>query len=226
MMARNLIAISLLMVLAQFSTVALAQTQETADDRQCRHPLLEPVQDMIQMQFDARSINVEASLLVDLRDTIVEATCDASKRAIERIESGNIPDGGIASVDRLPSTLNIATSLAERVSLGIVEDGHSSRIEALALSMTFGVNAMLRDDSRKVGFVEVECPGTGDNEGFRISDDNATCDRGLATYVGAPTVILYSSGKDICAGETSVKRGKTVTCRCDIASDKSRLMCR
>jgi len=225
-MLRNFIAVTLFTALAHVSTNAQAQTQGTPEDIECRAPLFEPVREVIQEQFIARAIRVETRLLVDLRDTIVAATCDASKKVVERIESGNIPEGGLTSVDKLPSTMEVAVSVAERVSIGIIEDGYSSRIEALALSATFGINAMLRNDHRKIGFVAVECPASGDDEGFRVSTKAATCDQSLAAYAGSPPVTLYSSGKDICTGDALVKRGQTVVCRCDTASDESRLICR
>lgn len=225
-MLQNFIVISLLAILTQVSTATYAQPKKTMEDTECQHPLHEPVQVLIEKQFEERSISVGEDILVDLREAIVAATCDATKRAIERIGSGNIPEGGITSVEDLPFTSEIAKGVTERVSLGIIEDGHFSRIDALALSITFGVNALLRNDSRKYGFVEVECPNTGNNEGFRISDDETTCDKGLVTLIGSPALTLYSSGKDICTGEVSVKRGQTVVCRCEIVSNKPTLMCR
>lgn len=224
-MLRVSLTLSLLTAMVQLTAVSYAQAQNLSDEAECLLLLYEPVQDLIQNKFAESSVVVGESDLVDLRNAIVVASCEASKRAIERIQDGDVPEGGISSIKQLPSTVDIATSVVERVSVGILEDGRSSRIDALALSITFGVNALLRNDSRKFGFIEAECPGTGDSESFRVSGDEATCDQGLMTLVGVPAVSLYSSGMEVCSGEASVERGKTIVCRCEGSSDELFLMC-
>ncbi|MEP2781091.1 MAG: hypothetical protein ABJP33_01465 [Pseudoruegeria sp.] len=225
-MPRISLKLSLLTALVHFSAVTFAQAQKLPDERECLHTLYERVQNLLQKHFNERSVTVGESDFADLRNAIVTASCEASRRAIERIQNGNVPEGGTSSIDQLPSTFDIATRVTERVSVAILEEGQSSRIDALALSITFGVNALLRNDSRKFGFVEVECPGISDSESFRVSDDEATCDQGLMTLVGGPAVSLYSSGMVVCSGEASVERGKTIICRCDSSADALELMCR